>query len=227
MKTLGRGKYVVGLIIFILLLAVGLDQTGTAMDAEQVGTALRSVRQAESSAPNAGRFVVPDPPIPDTPPDGPSILPDRLRIPAIKLNAPVEPVGVLANGSMGVPADDRKAGILSPWTRPGQKGNAVISGHLDNRTGPAVFFYLKRLSPGDRVFVSDVRGREFTFVVKSVEAFKTAESPLERIFGPADTPNLNMITCTGRYNRKTGDHEQRLVVFTELLARDTMAPRSR
>lgn len=145
------------------------------------------------------------------------ILPTHLYIPALQIDTQVVPVGVLPNGQMGVPDNYNHAGILVPWTQPGQNGNAVLSGHVDHRTGAAVFFYLKELKPGDQVIVADNTGKQLTFSVTSVEAFKTEEAPLQRIFGPAAAPHLNLITCTGRYDRATNQHEKRLVVFTELV----------
>lgn len=145
-----------------------------------------------------------------------SVVPTRLLIPAIALDAEVETVQVLSNGQMGVPGDPERVGILMPWTKAGEPGNAVISGHVDHLTGPAVFYDLKKLSPGDRVIVANRAGTELTFLVTSVETFKTEEAPLQRIFGATDSKHLNLITCTGRFNRKTQEHERRLVVFTEL-----------
>ncbi|MFM1653121.1 sortase domain-bontaining protein [Brevibacillus sp. B_LB10_24] len=144
------------------------------------------------------------------------ITPARLEIPAIKLNAPVEPVGVLENGQMGVPKAFDRVGILMPWTKPGENGSAVIAGHLDHYTGPAVFYGLKKLKPEDKVIVSDKNGRKLNFVVKSVEFFPAAKAPRQRVFGESDTPRLNLITCAGKFNKKTQQHSQRLVVFTQL-----------
>lgn len=143
-------------------------------------------------------------------------LPVSLEVPAIGLKTQVEPVGVLPNGQMGVPKNFDKVGILSPWTKPGEPGNAVIAGHLDHYTGPAVFFHLKDLTPGDKMYVADANGRKLTFTIREVTKFPTNEAPLDRIFGPATSAHLNLITCAGKYNRKTNEHPMRLVVFSEL-----------
>ncbi|ERI08708.1 sortase family protein [Aneurinibacillus aneurinilyticus ATCC 12856] len=144
------------------------------------------------------------------------IIPTRLEVPSIKLIAPVEPVGILANGQMGVPASFEKAGILMPWTKPGENGNAVIAGHFDHYTGPAIFYHLRKLKSGDKVFLYDDKGTKLVFIVKTVESFKVKEAPLERIFGASPKAHLNLITCAGKFNKKTQEHAQRLVVFTEI-----------
>lgn len=145
-----------------------------------------------------------------------AFIPNRLEIPAIKVKTKVAVVGVLENGQMGVPKQFDRVGILSPWTKPGEKGNAVIAGHVDHYTGPAVFFNLKKLKVNDKVIVSNNQGKSLQFIVKSVESFKTDEAPLKRIFGKSDKVGLNLITCTGKFNRKKREHPSRLVVFTEL-----------
>ncbi|USG65286.1 sortase [Brevibacillus ruminantium] len=140
----------------------------------------------------------------------------KIRIPAIRLQTAIEKVGVLANGQMGVPKSFDKVGILAPWTNPGELGSAVIAGHFDHYTGPAVFYRLRDLKAGDEIIVSDPKGSSLTFQVTRVESFKTSEAPVEEIFSQSKGAHLNLITCSGKYNRKTGEHEKRLVVFSKL-----------
>lgn len=151
---------------------------------------------------------------PSLPPE--PIMPNLLEIPSIQLKATVEAVGLLPNGQMGVPKAFDKAGILAPWTKPGEKGNAVIAGHFDHYTGPAIFYQLRKLKPGDKIVVSKGANKRVTFMVRKVESFKTEEAPLEQIFGKSDKPHLNLITCSGRFNKKTQEHARRLVVFADL-----------
>jgi LPXTG-site transpeptidase (sortase) family protein len=145
-----------------------------------------------------------------------AFIPTKLDIPAANIHALVEPVSVLKNGNMGVPRAFDKVGILSPWTKPGENGNAVIAGHFDHYTGPAVFYNLRKLKQGDKIFVSDGKGKKLTFVVKKVESYKTPEAPLEQIFGKSSTPHLNLITCGGKFNKKTQEHARRVVVFSDI-----------
>jgi LPXTG-site transpeptidase (sortase) family protein len=145
------------------------------------------------------------------------ISPVRLYIPLIDLHATVEPVGVSDNGQMGTPLNTGRVGYLSNGVLPGAIGNAVMDGHVDNYKGPAVFFRLRELKKGDTVIIKNEKGNEITFVVDSVEIYKTSEAPINKIFGPADEPRLNLITCTGKYSRKKREHEARLVIFTKRL----------
>lgn len=99
--------------------------------------------------------------------------------------------------------------------RPGEKGNAAIAGHLDSTTGPAVFWNLKDLQPGDTVAVIDDRGRKIDFKVTKTEIYKADEAPIADIFGPTQATRLNLITCDGTFDRNQKSYDKRLVVFTE------------
>ncbi|MBA2175304.1 class F sortase [Halobacillus locisalis] len=144
------------------------------------------------------------------------ITPTQITIPAIDVDAAIEPVGVLNNGEMGVPEDPDKAGWFEPGTEPGNTGNAVLAGHVDSRTGPAVFYDLKKLEKGDTITVSDDTGDTRTYVVERLESYPWDASPINQIFGPTDEKRLNLITCTGEFLRDQGGHQDRLVVYTTL-----------
>ncbi|WP_069188396.1 class F sortase [Paenibacillus sp. GM2] len=143
-------------------------------------------------------------------------LPHHLYIPSINAFAQIMPVGVAEDGRMDVPEDTEVVGILQPGVLAGGQGNVIMDGHVDSYTGPAIFFNLKKLRPGDTIIVSNKTGQRLIYAVESVETFITAEAPLERIFGDTDEYRLNLITCTGKYSRKKKEHEMRLVVFAKL-----------
>lgn len=146
-----------------------------------------------------------------------AFIPSRLHIPSVQLDAPVVPVGILENGQMDVPQSSDIVGILSPGPLPGEIGTAIMAGHVDSQTGPAIFYPLKKIKTGDPVLISNEEGQSLVFKVISVESYITSEAPLDKIFGDTDQSRLNLITCTGKYNRKLGTHEKRLVVFTRLM----------
>jgi sortase A len=144
------------------------------------------------------------------------ITPNQLSIPAINVEANVEHVGQLPNGQMDVPKDDRNVGWYQPGAKPGEIGNAVFAGHVDNKTGPSVFFRLEDLEAGDIVTVTDENGKAYDFEVHAVESYPRNEAPLAKVFGTSSKPSLNLITCTGTFNRDAGTHEERMVVYTTL-----------
>lgn len=144
------------------------------------------------------------------------ISPSRLRIPAINVDAPVIATGILDNGEMDVPNDFVSTGWFENGYVPGEPGNSVIAGHVDSKDGPAVFYDIGKLEIGDEVLVTSDEGQDLTFVVERVEIYPVDDSPLREIFGFSNGSRLNLITCTGEYNKEGLFYEDRLVVYTTL-----------
>ncbi|MCP3764920.1 class F sortase [Domibacillus sp. A3M-37] len=145
-----------------------------------------------------------------------SIVPASVEIPAIGVKAAIEPVGILENGQMGVPKEVNNVGWFEPGIKPGNVGNAVLAGHVDSKKGPTVFFDLKKLEKGDQVIVKDAEGKQLVFVVQAKKSYERNSAPINEVFGSSNEKKLNLITCTGRFNRSEGTHEERLVVYTQL-----------
>ncbi len=146
------------------------------------------------------------------------IIPAQLSIPAIHVDAKVEHVGQLPDGQMDVPKDERNVGWYQPGAKPGERGNAVLAGHVDNKTGPSVFFHLGDLEAGDLVTVTDEHGLAYDFEVNAVESYPRNNAPLEKVFGASSKSSLNLITCTGTFDQDAGTHEERMVVYTTLVS---------
>ncbi|MEZ0481667.1 sortase domain-bontaining protein [Planococcus sp. SSTMD024] len=148
--------------------------------------------------------------------------PARIAIPSIGVDAAIEETGVLDNGEMGVPEDVDQVGWFEPGFKAGAEGNAVLAGHVDSLTGPAVFYELDQLEKGDQFTLTDADGREMAFEVRGTSSYITDEAPVEEIFGRSDQRMVNLITCTGDFNRDIGSHEERLVVSAELISDSAM-----
>lgn len=145
------------------------------------------------------------------------ITPVAIEIPAIGESAEVIEVGQTEDGAMEAPASIYQIGWYARGTKPGSAGNAVMAGHVDGLTSPGTFYNLKKLEPGDKIHVTDEKGKTLTFFVREKQAYETEASPLEKIFGASTESHLNLITCTGDFNQKTGLYEERLVVYTDLV----------
>lgn len=144
--------------------------------------------------------------------------PARIEIPSIGVDTAIEPTGILENGEMGVPEDVDQVGWFEPGYKTGAKGHSVLAGHVDSLTGPAVFYELQNVKIGEQVTVTDKDGRKMVFEIKEKVSYETDEAPIEEIFGPSDKRMINLITCTGDFNRSIGSHEERLVVSAELVS---------
>ena len=130
----------------------------------------------------------------------------------------MEYVGLTADGAMDAPKRFDTVGWYELGARPGEIGNAVLAGHLDSKTGPAIFWDLRALQPGDEVVIVSDDGVERRFEVVESANYPFDDAPLDRIFGPSDVSSLNLITCAGSFDRFSQNYDKRLVVYTRLIS---------
>ena len=143
-------------------------------------------------------------------------LPVRLQIPAIDVSTPLVKLGRLPDGSLEVPKDWDTAGWYDKGPRPGQPGPAVILGHVDSRTGPAVFYQLRALRPGDTVRVGLADGRVLVFRVQRVQRYPKDEFPTEAVYFPTLNGELRLITCGGEFDYAARSYRDNIVVYATL-----------
>ncbi|MCX5172789.1 MULTISPECIES: class F sortase [Streptomyces] len=144
-------------------------------------------------------------------------MPDRVRIPAIQVDAPVMPVGLDADGWVAAPPpeDPNLAGWFTGGVTPGEKGTAVVVGHVDNTQGPAVFYGLGALKKGNRVEVVRQDGKTAVFEIYGIEVFAKNDFPGDRVYASKGTPELRVITCGGGFSKANG-YDGNVVAFARL-----------
>ena len=158
-------------------------------------------------------------PIPSPTPLPPlsGIIPARIRIPAIGIDTNVQQVGLDAKRRLGVPSNYTDVAWFKGGYKPGERGNAVIDGHVDSPWAAAIFYNLKKLQLGDRIYLRDSYGQEKIFEVYATAIYPYNEAPLESILGPSNEAQLNLITCTGIYDRASDNYDRRFVAYTRLV----------
>jgi LPXTG-site transpeptidase (sortase) family protein len=154
-----------------------------------------------------------------TPSQAASSPPVRVRIPFLQVTSPLVRLGLTSSGALMVPTDPDTAGWYTGGPQPGQVGPAVIAGHVDSRTGPAVFFRLHELRRGDRVLVTRADGVVLTFRVTAHERYRKDDFPTEKVYGPDPRRVLRLITCGGTFNHRSGHYVDNVVVYAELAGR--------
>jgi LPXTG-site transpeptidase (sortase) family protein len=140
-------------------------------------------------------------------------LPARLRIPAQHINTRLQRLGLAADGTIAAPSGWQVAGWYDQGPRPGQKGRAVIVGHVDSRSGPAVFFDLARLRTGDAVYVDRADGSTTRFQVTGRRQVPKDRFPAEAVYSPTLQASLMLMTCGGSFDHSTGHYRDNLIVF--------------
>lgn len=147
--------------------------------------------------------------------------PTSIEIPRIGVDATIMSLGTNPDGTVQVPPLEKadQAGWYEPGASPGETGNAVIVGHVDSAVlGPAVFFDLGALTPGDTVTVRRADGVPATFTVDSVKSYPKTAFPTELVYGPSDRPSLRVVTCGGQFDQAAKSYPDNIVVFATLAA---------
>jgi sortase (surface protein transpeptidase) len=145
--------------------------------------------------------------------------PVTIRIPRIGVNAPVMKVGRDADGTVQVPplAEHNLTGWYRYGPAPGQRGPAVILGHVDSATGISVFYYLKNLHARDKVYVTLADGKVAEFAVDGLQRVAKDAFPTASVYGKAGYPSLRLITCGGPFDKATGHYVDNIIVYAHLI----------
>lgn len=155
--------------------------------------------------------------------------PVAIYIPHIGVRAKIISLGLTSGGTVRVPPLARP--FLTSWydrgPTPGTPGAAVIFGHVDSAAvGPAVFYRLGDLRPGDLVYVTLKDQRTALFRVYSAALYQKAEFPDQAIYGYTSWPSLRLVTCGGQFDRATSHYLSNTVVFAQYVGqRDSGARR--
>lgn len=146
--------------------------------------------------------------------------PTAVYIPSIGVAAPLMELGLDARGAIENPPFDPPD--LAGWYRygpvPGQRGAAVITGHLDTRSGPAVFARLKEVKRGDQVQVLRADRSVAVFVVDKVEHTPKRTFPAKKVYGKLAYPGLRLVTCGGTFDRRAHSYADNTIVYAHLAA---------
>lgn len=156
------------------------------------------------------------------PPILPRSRPVSLTIPAIGVRSTLLHLGLRADGTLDVPRpgpDYDRAAWYTGSPTPGERGPAVIEGHVDSESkGPSVFYELGALERGDAVRVRRADGRVAVFTVQAVRRYDKDSFPTLLVYGNTDEAQLRLITCTGPFDETTATYRDNLVVFARLKA---------
>ena len=143
--------------------------------------------------------------------------PARLRIPALRVDSPLDVLDRRVDGTVAVPGRAGVAGWFRGGPRPGQPGPAVILGHVDSRTGPGVFVRLGTLRRGALVHVDRADGSTATFRVHTVTRVPKDRFPTDLVYAPTLDPALRLVTCGGSFDRSRGSYRDNVIAFADLV----------
>src|SRR6266702_4240497 len=207
-------RLILRLVVLVMILVLGACGSSASETAELPAARTNSC----ISTPTTGIFAsLPRRKMTEKP--VPLLIPVRLVVPAIEINASVESVGIRSDSDLATPTQHpwEDAGWYDMGPLPGERGSAVIDGHLDRPGGyPAVFWRLRDIQVGDDVQVIGSAGKAVHFRVTRMAYYPADQAPLQDIFGNLGGKYLNLITCAGDWI--PGQHQTtlRLVVYSSL-----------
>jgi len=212
------------LLVVSSAVMVHLAPIATAVTLTVAGPAPEPVRPAALPAP-------PPPPMPvptksqrarvktaPAPVKDPEAAPPRhLRINAAGVDTPRVNLRRLRDGALEVPEDFALAGWHRDGVKPGDRGPAVIVGHVDSYTGPVVFYGVKDLRRDDEVVVTRTDGSKITFAVYAREIVQEDEFPTSQVYGETDGPELRLLTCGGPFDAEAKHYRDNVVVYAKIV----------
>jgi hypothetical protein len=142
--------------------------------------------------------------------------PVRIRIPSRRISSSLAHVGLAADGTVAAPTTWDQAAWYDKGPRPGQQGPAVIVGHIDSKSGPAVFFRLPDLRRGDDIYVDQSDGKTAHFTVTTKRQFPKSDFPADLVYANTLKTSLQLLTCGGVFDRTTGHYKDNIVVSAVL-----------
>ncbi|MGA5046303.1 class F sortase [Streptomyces arboris] len=208
-RPAGTGRLLTGVAWAVLLLGLwlwGRDASG-GMSAPTTGDVAAVGRPLGAPLPPAHEPVE-------------GAAPRSVEVPSVGIDAPVVRRGLDKDGAIDPPPYDlpQTAGWYGKGTRPGAEGAALIVGHVDTETKPAVFYGLSAVRPGEKVEVTREDGSVAEFTVDDVQVVTRERFDAEKAYGPRvdGRAELRLITCGGKYDQKSRSYTANVVVSAYL-----------
>lgn len=146
--------------------------------------------------------------------------PSRVSVPSLGVDAPVVPRGLDAAGAVDPPSLDTPeiVGWYEDGAEPGEPGVALLVGHVDTETKPAVFYGLSAARPGGKIEVTRADGTVAEFTIDDIRVFSRDRFDPHKVYGPHQEgrAELRLITCGGTFDRASGGYTANVVVFAYL-----------
>jgi hypothetical protein len=215
----GRGRLAAAAALAAGLVVVGIGAGGLITANVSAAPAVKVARPTPIAAPTGQAEAPPTTAVSAAPVGKAQAVakPVWVSIPAIGIKkTTLIHLGLNKNGTLQVPHTTTVAGWFTGGPRPGEVGSAVIAGHVDSKTGPGIFFWLRALKPGDKVYVGRADGTMAIFTVTREHMYAKDRFPTKAVYGAVPDAELRLITCGGIFDRSTGSYLSNVVVFARL-----------
>ncbi|MFI0937400.1 class F sortase [Streptomyces sp. NPDC021020] len=195
------------------LLASAAVALGMALAA--AGSCALAIRPEPRAAADTGTLPTARPTVSAVAPAPSAPPPTRIRIARLALDDPLVGLDVQQDGHLAAPQDPAQVGWWSDGPRPGDEGAAIVVGHVDSTTGPAAFYNVSSLRPGDRITIDRGDRSHVTFTVEALRQYDKDAFP-DSVYALTGPPSLRLITCGGSYDHARGGYRDNVVVYATL-----------
>lgn len=144
--------------------------------------------------------------------------PVAMSIPSIDVSSSLIPLGLNADQTVSVPpvSQPMQAGWYSKGPTPGERGSAVLLGHVDGESKEGVFYRLKEVTPGTEILVRRQDGSTAKFVVYKVQRAPKTDFPTQEVYGDTGRPELRVVTCGGSFDHAAHSYRDNTIVYAAL-----------
>ncbi|MFJ9343963.1 class F sortase [Streptomyces sp. NPDC101733] len=147
-------------------------------------------------------------------------MPARIDVPSMGIQAPVIARGLDRDGAIEPPPYELP-GTVGWWgagAAPGAAGTALMVGHVDTKSKPAVFFGLSAVKAGEKISVARADGTVAEFTIEDVRVYERAGFDPGKAYGPRvrGRAELRLVTCGGSYDKAARQYSANVVVSAYL-----------
>ncbi|MCO1581068.1 class F sortase [Crossiella sp. SN42] len=145
--------------------------------------------------------------------------PTKVRVPKIGAESSLVPLGLNKDQTIQVPpvSQPMQAGWYDGAPTPGEKGPAIVLGHVDGAGKPGIFYQLREVAVGDEVLVDRADGKTVRFVVHETQQVAKKEFPTDRVYGDTERPELRLITCGGVFDKGARSYQDNIIVYATMV----------
>lgn len=145
--------------------------------------------------------------------------PTKVRVPKIGAESSLVPLGLNKDQTIQVPPVNQpmQAGWYDGAPTPGEKGPAIVLGHVDGAGKPGIFYKLREVAVGDEIQVDRADGKTVRFVVHETEQVAKKDFPTERVYGDTERPELRLITCGGIFDKGARSYQDNIIVYATMV----------
>ena len=143
--------------------------------------------------------------------------PNRILIPKLGADAPIQDMGETATRELDIPLNPKIVGWWNGGAHPGAAvGTAVLAGHINYAGVTGELARIGSLDVGDHIYVTGFQqGKlvKLSFSVAAVRTYRKTALPFEQIFDQKVAGRLAVITCGGPFDAQTGNYLDNIVVY--------------